>query len=64
MILNTIKVTGLQDDRQKALEILTSLTKTNKFDLAAKCLTKKEKNSNIIILIIIFIIILVVKEIL
>ncbi len=43
MVLQTIHQTGLQDDKTVSLQLLLSLTKTNKFDLAAKCLTKKEK---------------------
>lgn len=43
MVLQTIQQTGLQDDPEAALHLLQSLVQTNKFDLAAKCLTKKEK---------------------
>lgn len=47
MVLQTIHQTGLNDDKQHSLQLLLSLTKTNKFDLAVKCLTKKEKARNL-----------------
>ena len=43
MVLQSIQQTGLQDDPDTSLQLLQSLVQTNKFDLAAKCLTKKEK---------------------